>query len=69
MSVCVCSKIIKELPGLVGSGAPYTCGQSAQLSVKIEFMVQFRLFVLQIVNEAVQNYPLFSVISTSNVRH
>jgi hypothetical protein len=24
MSVCVCSKIIKELPGLVGSGTPYT---------------------------------------------
>ena len=24
VSECVCSKIIKELPGLVGSGTPYT---------------------------------------------
>ena len=26
VSECVCSKIIKELPGLVGSGTPYSIG-------------------------------------------
>jgi len=28
VSECVCSKIIKELPGLVGSGTPCIRGQS-----------------------------------------
>ena len=32
-------------------------------------MVQFRFVVLQIVNKTIQNNPLFSIISTSNVRH
>ena len=31
VSECVCSKIIKELPGLVGSGTPYILSDSLNL--------------------------------------
>jgi len=35
VSECVCSKIIKELPGLVGSGTPYICLQSQLTSMLV----------------------------------
>jgi len=34
VSECVCSKIIKELPGLVGSGTPYTSSNDRIVSEK-----------------------------------
>ena len=38
VSECVCSKIIKELPGLVGSGTSYISQQSDV--IRLEFVVR-----------------------------